>query len=222
MPGWGWDDALLEEKRVKELMYKMGLYKDEVGIYRLKGRLTNSDLHENTKFPIYLDQNSYFTELIVFSCHDKVKHSKVKDTLNELRSVYWVPQGRRTVTRVLKRCYVCIKAESKAFKPLPTAPLPAFRVKTHFPFTSTGIDFFGPMFVKNIYNDADGIYKAYGVLYTCATSRAVHLDLVPDTSCLTFVRSLKRFIARYGISKLFISDNGTFLSDRNYGHFCNK
>ena len=47
------------------------------------------------------------------------------------------------------------------------------------------------------------------VLFTCASSRAVHLDLVPDTTCLAFVRSLKRFIGRYGISKLYISDNAT-------------
>ena len=46
-------------------------------------------------------------------------------------------------------------------------------------------------------------------LFTCASSRAVHLDLVPDVSCIAFVRCLKRFIGRYGVAKLFISDNAT-------------
>ena len=51
--------------------------------------------------------------------------------------------------------------------------------------------------------------KVHVALFTCASSRAVHLDLVPDTSCVAFVRCLKRFIARFGISKLFLSDNAT-------------
>ena len=52
----------------------------------------------------------------------------------------------------------------------------------------------------------------YIVVYTCVTSCAVYLYLVPDTTCLTFVRSLKRFIGHRGIWKLYISDNaGCFL-----------
>ena len=51
--------------------------------------------------------------------------------------------------------------------------------------------------------------KAKIVLYTCAATRAVHLDLVPDVSSTSFIQSLKRVITRRGIPKLFISDNGT-------------
>ena len=140
----------------------------------------------------YLSKKSYFTDLIIRDCHEKVKHLKVKDTLNELRSTYWVPQGRRTVNRVIRPCTTCNKHESKPFKTLPAAPLPDFRAKVDFPFTSTGIDYLGPLLIKNIYNPEKEMYKVHVVLYTCATSRAVHLDLVPDTTCLTFVRSLKR------------------------------
>ena len=44
------------------------------------------------------------------------------------------------------------------------------------------------------------------MLYTWATTRAVHLDLVLDTS---FIISLKRFISRRRIPYLMISDNDT-------------
>ena len=47
------------------------------------------------------------------------------------------------------------------------------------------------------------------VLYTCAATRAVHLDLVPGTSASSFLRSLKRFIGKRGIPNLMISDNAT-------------
>ena len=195
------------KKTMNELSNSLGMFKDVDGIYKLKGRLQNSDLDENAKYPIFLDKKSYLTVLIILDCHLRVKHSKVKDTLNELRSMYWVPQGRRTVNRVIRPCVVCNKHESKPFKTLPAAPLPNFRSKIDFPFSSTGIDLLGAMYVKNIYNAGKEMHKVYVALYTCATSRAVHLDLMPDTSCATFVRSLKRFIGRRGISNLYISDN---------------
>ena len=90
---------------------------------------------------------------------------------------------------------------------MPAAPLPEYRTKVDFPFTSTGVDYLGPLLVKNIFKPEKELHKVHVVLYTCATSRAVHLDLVPDTTCIAFVRSLKRFIGRRGISNVYISDN---------------
>ena len=49
--------------------------------------------------------------------------------------------------------------------------------------------------------------KCYIVLYTCCTSRALHLDLVNDLSGLVFLRSLKRLTARRGTPSLINSDN---------------
>lgn len=52
------------------------------------------------------------------------------------------------------------------------------------------------------------MHKTYIALYTCASSRAVHLDLVPDNTSQSFVKSFKRFIGRRGTPSLVISDNG--------------
>ena len=41
------------------------------------------------------------------------------------------------------------------------------------------------------------------------TTRAIHLDLVPDTSTSSFIKSLKRFISGFGFPYLMISDNAT-------------
>ena len=45
-------------------------------------------------------------------------------------------------------------------------------------------------------------------LYTCASSRAIHLDLVPNNTSQSFVKSFKRFIGRRGTPSFVISDNG--------------
>ena len=38
--------------------------------------------------------------------------------------------------------------------------------------------------------------------------RAVQLDIVPDMTTAAFIRSLKRFSARRGLPRKFVSDNG--------------
>jgi len=57
------------------------------------------------------------------------------------------------------------------------------------------------------------MHKVYIAWYTCASTRAVHLDLVPSMDAHSFIRSLKRFLTRRGVNQLFISDNAkTFKS----------
>ena len=50
--------------------------------------------------------------------------------------------------------------------------------------------------------------KVYIALRTCGSSRVVHLDVVPDLTAETFIRSFKHFICRQGIPRLVVSDNG--------------
>ena len=131
-----------------------------------------------------------------------------KDTLNGLRCNYWVTRGRQTVKSVIRKCLKCIRQRSRPLDVLPTAPLPRFRVDIDFPYSHTGVDYLKPLYVRNIYGSKKGdLYKCHIVFYTCASTRAVSLDIVPDASCQSFIRSLKRFFRRYDMSKLFISEN---------------
>ena len=55
--------------------------------------------------------------------------------------------------------------------------------------------------------------KNYVPVYTCAVSRAVHLDTVPDLTAEAFIRNFRRFAARRGLPRELKSDNGkTFVS----------
>ena len=65
------------------------------------------------------------------------------------------------------------------------------------------MDFAGPLYLREP-NDDDK--KGYILLFTCAASRAVHLELVSNLSAQAFVNGLRRFIARRGAPHLIISD----------------
>ena len=67
------------------------------------------------------------------------------------------------------------------------------------------------MFVKT--SDRSHPAKAWIILYTCYSTRAVHLDLVSDMTSKTFLRIFQRFAARRGTPVRVISDNAkTFKS----------
>ncbi|CAG7829398.1 unnamed protein product [Allacma fusca] len=51
--------------------------------------------------------------------------------------------------------------------------------------------------------------KRYGVLFTCLTVRAVHLEMAQDLSTPSMLNALRRFIGRRGSPENIYSDNGT-------------
>ena len=60
------------------------------------------------------------------------------------------------------------------------------------------------------------MHKAWVTLYTCASSGAIYLDLVPNMNSASLIRSFKWFISRNGCPDNVISDNGSkFVSDKN-------
>ena len=55
-------------------------------------------------------------------------------------------------------------------------------------------------------------------MHTCATSRAVHLDLLPDMTAEELKGSLTEFVARRGRPAKIVSDNAkTFVSQGVHG-----
>ena len=51
------------------------------------------------------------------------------------------------------------------------------------------------------------LYKCYVCLFTCAVTRAIHLELVPDLSARSFLLAFRRFAARRGPVSVMYSDN---------------
>jgi hypothetical protein len=81
--------------------------------------------------------------------------------------------------------------------------------------TLHGLDFLGPLYVskKGDAQDAVSSEKTYVCLYACASTRAIHLELTPDLTVPSFLRSFRRFVSRFGLPATLISDNAkTFTS----------
>ena len=155
-----------------------------------------------------IPKDSYIGDLIIMDAHEAVLHNGMKDTLNQVREEYWLLHGRSWVKSVLKKCVLCRKYEGKPLQMLPAAPLPDFRVTCCDPFTNVGLDYMGPLHVyPTPSRKDDSLEKVHIVLFTCASTRAVYMDIVPDNSAAVFINCLKRFFSCCCYPKLFISDN---------------
>lgn len=174
------------------------------GLLLCGGRIHNSDVQENTKFPILLPQKSHLSKLIIQSIHDEF-HFGVSHVLSTLRQRYWLPQGRQNIKSIIRKCVHCKKLQGRPFPKTDVPPLPKLRVSETQPFAVTGVDYTGALQAK----DGENFRKYYVCLFTCAVTRAVHLELVEDLTSESFIRALRRFSGRRSYPNLIISDNAT-------------
>ena len=152
---------------------------------------------------ILLPSKSRFVELLVCKIHQRIKHSGIRDTLTTIRERFWLIRGRQAVKKVIRKCVVCHKAEGLPYGVTPPPDLPASRVSEEPPFTNVGLDFAGPLFVQNSPEDqehfSENSIKVYVLLFTCASTRAVHLELTPSLQVAAFLRAFRRYASRRGL-----------------------
>lgn len=166
----------------KSTIHSLTPFVDSAGLLRVGGRLQNANETVRVKHPLLLPPEHPFTELIVHDCHLRTLHGGIQDTTAQLRERFWVPRGRQIAKKIIHRCNGCARLRAKRAS-APTAPLPQERVSEAAPFEVVGIVFAGPLFVKSQPSDE----KAYIALFTCAVTRAVHLELVSNLSAAAFI-----------------------------------
>ena len=194
------------------LLRQFNLYPDESGLMRCRGRIQNSVLNQEAKTPILLPSKYHCVELIIKDTHNRMLQSGVNTTSTAMRDRFCIIRGRQTIKKIVRRCVRRRKVEEKQFS-LPQQPdLPGERVSDDLPVTHTGIDFAGPLYAtEKGANEEDA--KAYVCLFTCASKRAVHLELTKRLRFEAFTLAFRRFTSRRGPPVTLLSDNArTFKS----------
>ena len=89
--------------------------------------------------------------------------------------------------------------------------LPQDRMEAAPPFTYSGIDCFGPIYVKEGRKEL----KRYGLLLTCLCSRAIHIEVIDDMTTDAFINALRAFIAiRRNVRQLRCDQGTNFVGAR--------
>ena len=80
---------------------------DESDVIRVGGRLQNSHISDDCKYPILLPRKGKVSDLIIKHCHSKVAHGGHGFTLNEIRAAgYWIV-GANSAAKVISNCVEC-------------------------------------------------------------------------------------------------------------------
>jgi hypothetical protein len=175
------------------------------GLLRVGGRLNHALIPYDSKHQIILPKSDPVTSLIIKHYHQESGHSGREYALSLVRRRFWVIRGNSAVRKVLSNCFQCRQLQGQPMCQK-MAELPTDRViPDEPPFSSVGIDYFGPFMVKRGRSEI----KKYGCIFTCLTIRAVHIEVADTLDTDSFINALRRFIARRGIPKFIRSDNGS-------------
>lgn len=137
--------------------------------------------------------------------HEKIQHQGRGMTINEIRSNgIWIVGCSREVSSLIFKCTKYRKLR-KSNQEQKMADLPPERVEATPPFTYSGMDCFGPFYMK----DGRKEQKRYGLLFTCMCSRAIHIEVLDDLSTDAFLNALRCLIAIRGNVRQLQSDQGT-------------
>ena len=92
------------------------------------------------------------------------------------------------------------------------APLSNKQLEEALLFTYCAVDYFGPWYIKEGRKEI----KRYGVIFTCMTLCAVHLETTVSLSTDSFLNAYHRFIGRHGPVQQLRSNQGTnFVGAKN-------
>lgn len=186
-------------------LFKLEPFVDHEGILRVGGRLQQSSLLYGIKHPIILPIEGHLISVIVRYYHERVSHQGKGLTMNELRSAgLWIIGCSRAVSRTIFSCVLCKRLRGKLTEQK-MADLPLDRMEEAPPFTYSGMDCFGPFFIK----DGRKELKRYGLLFTCMASRAIHVEVIDDMTSDAFINALRCFIALRGAVRQLRSDRGS-------------
>ena len=181
------------------------------GLIRVVECIGSGYILYSSKHQVVISNIHPIASLLVFHVHVINFNSGRDLTLNLLRESYRIINAKSLICKVLKSCLYCKRLRSQPKPPI-ISNLPPERLSAFLPpFYITGVDYFGPLTIKlnKGIRRTSGTAKRYGALFTCMTTRAVHLELAGDMSTDSFILALPRFKARTGHPKSIRSDNGS-------------
>jgi hypothetical protein len=202
---------LLKQNKVvpkSSKIYQLSVFVDD-GQMKLESRLDMAPpvVTQELRNPLILGSQHRITYLMMEFLHRQFHHCARETVINEFRQKFWVTKIRPLLNHVINDCNLCKFMRAKPRVPR-MATLPYQRLAPYeAPFTYTGMDYFGPLEITVGRRHE----KRYGVIFTCLTMRAIHLELAASLDTNACVNCIRNFMNRRGQPKEILCDNGSNL-----------
>ena len=199
---------LLENKPVKRSsrIAPLSPFMGPNRLIRSTGRIKRLvEVDFDVKHPIVVDARHAFVKLFLRHTHVKHHYQDIDYLRAKMQDRYTILKLRSSLRPVKSNCVTCRMFRAATIQPI-MADLPVERLAYQSPpFTNTGVDYFGPFYVT-VRRTTE---KSRGFLFTCLTTRAVHVEIVPSMDASSCVMGVERFVSRRGTPAILWSDNGT-------------
>ena len=181
-------------------LYRLDPFVDTSGILRVGGRLRRAEFELGERHTIILPRNDHLSKLVVRHYHDRVHDQGTSITRSAVRQAgYWIVGGYNVVSKEIHSCVTCKKLRGRPLEQ-----------QMADPFTNVGFDVFGPWEIHTRKTRGGAAKsKRWGLVFTCLTSRAIHIELLESMDASAFICALRRFFAQRGQAALLRCDQGT-------------
>ena len=188
-------------------LFRLNPFIDDGGWIRCRSRLEKASfMPYEERCPIILPGDDLNVQLYIRKIHedDCLHTGGLCGMLHELRKHCLVTSARRAAKKALHGCKTCARFRAvAASETLP--PLPKYRIEQCPALSCTAVDHAGPIYYKN--ENKGEVQKSYLLLFVCAVTRALRVELVTDLSTNEFLLALRRFISRNPVVTRLVSDN---------------
>lgn len=156
---------------------------------RVRGRLLNSHFSFNKKHPLIICGKHPFTRALFAYYHKILLHAGPQQMLCTVRERFWPINGRNVAKQIYRECLTCFRCNPKSAQAL-MGNLPCDRISSNHPFSIVGTDYCGPFYLKDSSLRKYKTFKCYVCLFICFSTKAVHLEVVPDLTTEAFVSNM--------------------------------
>ena len=203
-------DAVKKGSKLKQTSRILFLnpFIDEFGILRVGGHQESARISFDNQHPIILLSTHPLVKLLIRSEHLRQLHAGHLLTSASLSRQYHIVGGHKAIRLITRNCVVCRKQSARP-SPQLMGQLPKERVTPDAVFNNVGLDYAGPVYLKQGSVRKPVVVKAYVCVFVSLSTKAVHIEAVSDLTSEAIIACLKRFISRTGKPTLLWSDHGT-------------
>lgn len=199
--------ALIQSGESSKKLNPLSPFVDNDGLLRVGGRMGNSKLPFDVKHQLVLPSHNVVVKSLIRAIHHENLHTGPLGVLAALRRQFWITNARSEVRKVTRTCVQCFRMRPHTLEQF-MGDLPASRCDKALAFQRVGIDFAGPIMIKQCGRKMAPV-KGYICLFICMVTKGIHLEAVENLSTEAFVAALQRFVSRRGIPGIIWTDNGT-------------
>lgn len=181
---------------------------DDEGILRVGGRLKHAACAYEQKVPVIIPPKTRLSWLIMNDAHENTHHGHIQLMMQYIRERFWIPKLRHELRAFVNKCVTCKRYEHPLGSQL-MGDLPKEKLTPCKPFSYTGVDYAGPIELKEYLKTTIRTKKAWIAIFVCLQTRAIYLDIVTDSTSAAFISCFRRFIGRKGKCVKLFSDNST-------------